>query len=374
MPMSSLSIPYVLGSTLTERQRLIAQARARQAYARRMNFDIHPGKPMRRREFITLLGGAVGQLAARGASAAERSVPTIGILWHAGSVEEEAIFLTQIQQGLQALGYSEGRNITLVNTFANEQYERFNNNAVELVRRKVDVLVAVTLPAALAAQRATNTIPIVFILVTDPVASKLVASFARPGGNITGLSPLSEDLLSKNLELFKEIVPRLSKIELMINPTYDHVTTERSVGQVRTAAERLGIGIQSIEAARPDQIEWAFSSNQDGVNGVMVQPDSMFFNERKRIAELGLKRKIPTLVFASSMVEDGGLMTYSANVQAIFRRSATYIDKILKGAKPDELPVEQPTQFDFVINLNTAKVLGLTIPPNLLAITDGVIE
>jgi len=195
---------------------------------------------MRRREFITLVGGAaVGwPLAARAQH--KGRVPTIGILWHAGSVEAEAFFLTQIQQGLEALGYVEGRNITLVNTFADEQYERFYSNAVELVRRKVDVLVAVTLTAALAAQRATRTIPIVFILVSDPVATKLVASLAHPGGNITGLSPLSEDLLPKRVELFKEIVPRLSEIELMINPTYDPATTERSIEQVRTAAGRLG--------------------------------------------------------------------------------------------------------------------------------------
>jgi ABC-type uncharacterized transport system substrate-binding protein len=171
---------------------------------------------MRRREFITLVGGAAlaRPLAARAQQ--KGRVPTVGILWHAGSVAEEAIFLTQMQHGLKDLGYVEGRDIILVNTFADEQYERFNSNAAELVRRKVDVLVAVTLQAALAAQRVTKTIPIVFIVVPDPVAAKLVASLARPGGNITGLSTLSDDLFAKRLELFKEIVTRLSGIALTV--------------------------------------------------------------------------------------------------------------------------------------------------------------
>jgi len=326
---------------------------------------------MRRREFFALVGGAaVWPLAARAQQ--KGVVPTVGILWHAGSLAAEAIFLTQIQQGLQALGYIEGRHITLVNTFADEQYERFNSNAVELVRRKVDVLVAVTLPAALAAQRATKTIPIVFVLVSDPVATKLVASLAHPGGNITGQSQLSGELLGKSLELFKGIVPHLTGIYLMVNP--GDPTSQNSVELVRTAVERLSITIQPIEVAQPDQIDRAFSSLQDGVNGVMLQPDAMFFNERKRIAELALKRKIPTLVFTSTMVEDGGLMAYAPNIQAIFRRSAAYIDKILKGAKPNELPVELPTTFEFDINLKTAKAIGLTISPAILNLADKVIE
>jgi putative tryptophan/tyrosine transport system substrate-binding protein len=259
---------------------------------------------MRRREFITLLGGAAASwpLAAR----AQRggNVATVGILWHAGSVEEEAVYFAQIQKSLEALGYIEGRNITLLNTFADEQYERFNSNAAELVRRKVDVLVAVTLPAALAAQRATNTIPIVFILVSDPVATKLVASLAHPGRNITGLSPLADELLPKSLDLFKETVPSLSEIRFMVNPSVPF-TTQRSVEEVRTAAQHLGIPVRPVEAADPSQIEQAFSSIQDGVTGVMVQADAMFFRERKQIALWGLKRKIPTLVFNSTMVEDG---------------------------------------------------------------------
>jgi putative tryptophan/tyrosine transport system substrate-binding protein len=328
---------------------------------------------MRRRDFIKIVAGSTvaWPLAAR---AQQRvGVPTVGILWHAGSVEEEGIYLTQIQQGLQALGYVEGRNVILVNTFADEQYERYNSNADELVRRKVDVIVAVTPPAALAAQRATNTIPIVFILVSDPVAAKLVASLAHPGGNITGLSNLSEDLLAKRVESFKETVPPLSKIKLMVNPS-DPITAQTTIGQIRAAAARLGITVDPIEAKQPDQIEHAFSSTQDGMHGVMVQADGMFFRERRRIAELGLKRKVPTSVFNPIMVEEGGLLTYAPSTPPLFRRSAVYIDKIIKGANPRELPVELPTKFEFAINLKTAKAIGLTISPSILNLADKVIE
>ena len=328
---------------------------------------------MRRREFISLLTGTVFAWPLAAWAQQQRKIPTVGIMWHAGSVAEEAIFLTQIQQGLKDLGYVEGRNVTLANTFAGEQYERFNGNAAELVRRKVDVIVAVTLSAALAAQRATNTIPIVFIVVPDPVATKLVASLAHPGGNITGLSTLAADMLAKRVAVFKEIVGPLSKIALMVNPS-NPITTEGNIQQVRIAAERLGMTVQVIEAAQPDQIERAFSSLQDGINGVMILDDSLFFNERKQIATFALQRMLPTAVFASPMVKDGALMTYSASPLTIFRRSATYIDKILKGTKPDQLPVELPTKFEFVINLKTAKAIGLSISPTILTRADEVIE
>jgi putative tryptophan/tyrosine transport system substrate-binding protein len=192
---------------------------------------------MKRRAFITLLGAAAAwPLAVRAQQISK--TPTVGILWHAGSIEEEAIYLREIQQGLQALGYVEGRNINLANTFANEEYERFNANAIDLVRRKVDILVAVTLPAALAAQRATKTIPIVFVLVPDPVATKLVDSLAHPGGNITGLSQLALDLLPKRLELFKETVTHLSRIALLLNPSDPVNRTQCRAGPIGSRAVR----------------------------------------------------------------------------------------------------------------------------------------
>jgi putative tryptophan/tyrosine transport system substrate-binding protein len=328
---------------------------------------------IKRRDLLRILPSVLVAIPLAARAQQIGKAPTVGILWHAGSIEEEAIYLKEIQQGLQAIGYVEGRNINLVNTFANEEYERFNANAADLVRRKVDVVVAVTLPAALAAQRATKTIPIVFVLVPDPVATKLVDSLARPGGNITGLSQLALDLLPKRLQLFKETVPTLSRLAVLFNPS-DPVTSARSVEQVRAAAERLGMSIQSIEAGRSDQLEQAFSSIQEEMQGLIVQPDPMFFNERKRIAQLALARKLPSLVFTSTMVEAGGLMTYAPSSFAIFRRSAAYIDKLLKGTKPSEIPVELPTKFEFDINLKTAKALGIDVPPSLLARADQVIE
>ena len=328
---------------------------------------------MRRREFIKVIASSAvaWPLAVR---AQEKSkVPTVGIMWHGGSVAEEAMFLTQIQQGLKDLGYIEGSNVNLVNTFAAEQYVRFNSNAAELVRRKVDVIVAVTLAAALAAQRATNTIPIVFIVVPDPVSTKLIASLANPGGNITGLSTLAADLLAKRVELFKEIVGPLSGVALLVNPS-NPVTTESNIEQVRVAAKRLDLTVQVIWAPQPDQIEDAFYSIRNDINGVMILDDSLFFNERKQIAGIALQRMLPTAAFASPMVEDGALMTYSANPLIIFRRSAAYIDKILKGTKPDQLPVELPTEFEFVINLKTAKAIGLSISPTILTRADKVID
>jgi putative tryptophan/tyrosine transport system substrate-binding protein len=351
---------------LLSRTTLPVSARGVIGYGRRPS-----GWSMRRRDFLRVICGAAA--ASPLMAHAQNRVLTVGILWHAGSVEEEGVYLTEIQQGLQALGYAEGRNIKVVNTFADEQYDRFDSNATELVQRKVDVLIAVTLPAALAAQHATSTIPIVFILVPDPVATKLVASLARPGGNITGLSQLAVDMSAKRLELFKETVPQLSKIVLLVNPS-DPTSAQRSIEQAHIAAERLGITIQPIEAQQPDQIARAFTSVQDDVTGVMVEPDGLFFRERKQFAELALKRKIPVMVFNSTMVEDGGLMTYAANNLAIFRRSAAYVDKILKGAKPDELPVELPTKFEIAINLMTAKAIGLKISPSILSRADKVIE
>jgi putative ABC transport system substrate-binding protein len=329
---------------------------------------------MQRREFITLLGGTVVAWPLVARAQKTNNIPKIGVLWHAGSMEEEAIYLAAFQQGLRDFGYIDGQNIKLVNTFANEQYERFNSNAGEFARSNVDIIVAVTLPAALAAQRATKTIPVVFILVPDPVAAKLVDSLAKPGGNITGLSQLAVDLLAKRLEIFKETVSGLSQVALLINPS-DQDTTRRTVEQIKAAADRLNLIVQPIEARGPEQLEQAFSViGQDKINGMIVQPDGLFFNARARIAELALMRGLPTMVFNSSMVEAGGLMTYAPSSLAIFRRAGTYVDKILKGTKPVDLPVELPTRFELVINLKTAKTLGLTIPPTLLSQADKVIE
>jgi putative ABC transport system substrate-binding protein len=329
---------------------------------------------MKRREFIALLGCVAVTWPVVGRAQQGRKIPRIGVLWHAGSAEEEGTLLNALRQGFSDLGYVEGKTIELENRFAAEEYERFNSLAVELVRLKVDVLVAVTLPAALAAQRATTTMPVVFVLVANPVRSKLVDSLARPGRNLTGLSHIGADLIAKRLEFFKEVVVGLSRAALLVNPR-DQENTRRNVEEVQAAATILNVTIRPVEVRSPGDLEAALSAiAQDRFDGVILGNDAMLFNERRRIAELALARGLPTSVFTREMVESGGLMSYATNVPTLFRRAAAYVDKILKGAKPTDLPVEFPTKFELVINLKTAKALGLTVPPSLLARADEVIE
>jgi putative ABC transport system substrate-binding protein len=328
---------------------------------------------MKRREFISLLGGAAAwPLAARAQQAAKQ--PTVGVLWHAGSAEEKAPYLGALQAGLKELGHVEGRTIILENRFAAEQYDRFNTLADELVRLKVDVLVAVTRPAALAARRATLTIPIVFVLVPDPVASSLVESLARPGGNVTGLSQLALDLSAKRVELLKHTAPSISRVAVLVNPS-DEDMARRSIEESRTAAAPLQVSVEPVEARTPSDLAQAFSfiiANK--FDGLIVTSDPMFFNERGRIAEWAMAHRLPTMMFNGEMARSGGLMAYSANNPALFRRAATFVDKLLKGAKPADLPVELPTKFELLLNLKTANSLGLTVPDKLLALADEVIE
>jgi putative ABC transport system substrate-binding protein len=275
---------------------------------------------------------------------------------------------------LNELGYVESKNIALDDRFAAERYERFDGLAAELVQLKVDVLVAVTQPAALAAQRATTTIPIVFILVPDPVASKLVRSLAHPGGNITGLSQLALDMSAKRVELLKQMVPSVSRIALLVNPG-DPVVTRRTFDESRTAADRLNLTIEQVEARTPSALEQSFSVIlEKKLDGVVIASDSMLFNERQRIADWAISRKMPTMMFNGEMPKSGGLMSYSASNPALFLRAAAFVDKILKGAKPADLPVELPTKFELVINLKTAKELGITVPTPLVVAADRVIE
>lgn len=328
---------------------------------------------MRRREVIALICNAAAWPFAVQAQPASR-IPRIGMLWHAANATEEAPFLGPFRQGLNDLGYVETNNIALENRFAAEIYKRFDDLASELVGLKVDVLVAVTQPAALAAQRATATIPIVFILVADPVASGLVKSLAHPGGNITGLSQLTFDMSGKRVELLKQMVPSLSRVALVVNPG-DPEVTRRTFEESRTAADRLNVTLELVEARSPSDLEQTFSVIvEKKFDGVVVASDPMLFNERQKMSDWAISHKLPTMMFNSLMPRSGGLMSYSANTPALFRRAAAFVDRLLKGAKPTDLPVELPTKFLFVINLRTAKSLGLTIPPTLLAIADEVIE
>jgi putative ABC transport system substrate-binding protein len=328
---------------------------------------------MQRREFITLLSGAaVWPLSAHAQQRGK--VPRVGVLWHAGSAEEEAIYLNAFQQGLDGLGYIDGRTVTLEHRFPNEQAERFVSLAAELVGLRVDVLVVVTGLAAAAAQWATTAIPIVFILVPDPIGTKLVSSLARPGGNITGLTNLSVELSAKRLAIFKEVLPRVTRVALLVNPT-DKQGMQRYIDETKAAATSLGLDVQPVEVQSVGDFEQALDSVVEGrLEGALTVLNGVFYQGRSLIAQAAIARRLPLMVLSRETLQAGGLMSYGADLPAIFRRAAAYVDKLLKGAKAADLPVEQPTKFEFLINLKTAKALGLEISSMMLSRADEVIE
>ena len=329
---------------------------------------------MRRREFITLLGGgaAIWPFVARAQQS--RHLPIVGLLWHAGSAEEEAVYLGAVRQGLRDHGYVEGQNVTLENRFPSEIPERFVSLATELAALNVNVLVAINRVAALAAQRATTSIPIVFIAVPDPVGSKLVASLAKPGGNITGLTNFAYDLTAKRIEFLKAVVPTVSYVALLVNPN-DRDSAKTYIEESHAAANKLGLILQPVEVRTSGDLLSAFSKTiGDQVDGVVVSQDGLFYAARKVIADLALARKLPLAVYSRETLDAGALLSYGPSNYRIFRASGAYIDKILKGAKPADLPVEQPTKFEFIINLKTARSIGIDVPPMLLTRADEVIE
>jgi ABC-type uncharacterized transport system substrate-binding protein len=260
------------------------------------------------------------------------------------------------------------------NRYPAEQPERFEAFAAELVALRVDVLVAISIPSALAAQRATPTIPIVFCPIPDPVGLKLVSSLARPGGNSTGVSSMAFDLAAKRVQLFKEAIPKLTRVALLLNSnsSYD---VSRAMDESQPAAQQLGLALEAVEAHAASELDSAFVAiAQKRMNGVIVSQNALYFNERRKIAELALQHKLPTMVPADLFVDAGGLMSYGPDWPALFRKVGPYVDKILKGAKPGDLPVEQPTQFQLILNLKTAQALGLQIAPEVLSRADKVIE
>jgi putative tryptophan/tyrosine transport system substrate-binding protein len=328
---------------------------------------------MRRREFVALLGGATACPLSANAQRA-RPIPRVGVLWHGGSAEEEAVYLGAVRQGLSDFGYVEGQNVTLENRFAAEIPERFSQLGAELAALNVNVLVAINRIAALAAQRVTTTIPIVFVAVPDPVGSKLVASLAHPGGNVTGLSNFAHDLTAKRVEFLKGIVPKVSRVALLINPS-DKDSARIYVDESQAAADKLGLDLQPIEIRTTGDLEPAFSKMSDEqVSGVVEAQDGLFYTRRKDIADLALARGLPLVVYSRETVAAGALASYGPDNYGIFRRSGFYIDKLLKGEKPADLPVEQPTTFELIVNLQTAKALGLTVPQSILARANEVIE
>jgi len=294
----------------------------------------------------------------------------IGVLSPAASPSTKAF--DSLRKGLRDLGYIEGTNITIEYRLAAWDYSRLPPMAGELVRLPVDVIVTDTQKSAVIAHEATRTIPIVgATLGADPVAAGLAASFAHPGGNVTGFSGFGVELSGKRLQLLKEAAPAIARIAGLWSPTMP--TALRSATE--EAARTLGIELRTIEVATPDQIPAGLEAAvAGGTEALVVLPDAMFWNERARIVALAAKYRMPAIYPEREYAEDGGLLAYSQNVSHQFRRAASYVDKILKGAKPGDLPIEQPTKFEMVINLKTAKALGLTIPPSILARADEVIE
>ena len=329
---------------------------------------------IRRRTFISLLAGAVTTWPSVASAQQLNRIPRVGILWHAGSAEEEAVYLGAIREGFTELGYVEGKNIVLENRFPNEIYDRFFVLADELAQTKVDVLVAVTRPAAIAAKRATTTIPIVFVAVPDPIAAKIVDSLAKPGGNITGLSNMALELNAKRIEFLKEAVPSLTRIGVIIN-TIDPEAVRPHLIESERAASLLGLALWPISIRTVDEIDKAFEIiDREKLQGAVVTIDGLFYANRKKLADLALARKIPLMVYSRETLEAGALLAYGANQVKMFRYAAAVIDKILKGAKPADMPIEQPTEFQFLINAQTAKALGITVPQALALRANEIVD
>jgi putative ABC transport system substrate-binding protein len=319
---------------------------------------------MRRRQFIVLLGGAAATwpLAARGQ---QTKVPRVGILV-LGNPEP---FWTLFREALRTLGYVDGQNVQYVFRSAEGKPNLLPGLAAELVRLKVDMIVANQTPAATAAKRATGEIPIVMAGVGDPVGTGLIASLARPGGNITGVTGVTAELAGKTLELVREILPAARRVAVLANAADPF--TKPFLEQLQTAARTLGLELQAIMVRGAEEFEAAFAAMDRGrADAVIVQPSL----PRKRAVDLAARYRLPAVSPTRAFAEEGGLMSYAASFADTINKSAVYVDKILKGAKPADLPVEQPTKFELAINLKTAKALGLAIPPALLLRADEVIE
>jgi putative tryptophan/tyrosine transport system substrate-binding protein len=325
---------------------------------------------MKRREFITLLGGAAAwPLAAR----AQRSskMPTVGFLG-ATTPATSPQWAAAFAQRLRELGWTEGRNVAIEYRWAEGRNERMAQIAAEFVRARADVIVAQGTPAALTAKNATAAIPIVFVLPGDPVGSGLVASLARPGGNVTGLSSQTADLGGKRLDLLREIVPGLRRLAMMGNA--GNSANVSDMHEFQTAARASGLDATTFEIRRTEDITAAFAAFKGKVDALYVAPDALLNTNRMRINTLALAARLPTMYGARENVEAAGLISYGPSFTDLFRRAGDYVDKILRGTRPADLPVEQPTKFELVVNLITAMALGLTAPPTLLARADEVIE
>jgi putative ABC transport system substrate-binding protein len=325
---------------------------------------------MRRREFITLLGGVAIAAAWPRVACAQQS----GKIWRMGFLAHgQERFYDALFEGLQELGYAEGRNLIVERRYAEGRAERFQDFAAEMVRQNIDFIVVVTTPAALAVKKATATIPIVFPNAINPVESGLVASLAHPGGNLTGGAAQTAILSAKRLEIFKEVVPGLSRVAVLwnvANPALAFAWRE-----TQSAAHTLGVAIQSHEVRALKDFEPAFASiAEKRPDTLLVLQDALTLQHRKEIIDFANQKRLPGMFVAKEWVEAGGLMSYGESLPDMYHRAAYFVDRILKGVKPADLPVEQVTKFELVLNLKTAKAIGFTFPPSLLARADDVIE
>ena len=327
---------------------------------------------MNRREFITLLGGAAATwpLAARAQQMAK--VYRIGML-ETTSAAQNAANLAAFRQGLRQLGYVEGHNLTIEYRSAEGRAERFPELARELVALKVEVIVTRGTPAAQAAKNVTSTVPVVMAAIGSPVQTGVVAGLAHPGGNITGLSAIVSDLAAKRIELIKEMVPGTLRIAVLANMSNDSVRFDW--GEIETAARALGVKAYLLDVRKSEVIGSAFDdASAQRVDALVVVIDAVTQASRQRIIDLAMRHRLPAIYASREFVDAGGLITYGVSYPDLYRRATTYVDKILKGAKPGDLPIEQPTKLELVINRKTAKALGLEVPPTLLARADEVIE
>jgi putative ABC transport system substrate-binding protein len=325
---------------------------------------------MRRRELVLLLGGAM--MTASALRAQQRAMPMIGFL---GSTSPDPFVpnVAAFRQGLSETGYVEGQNVALEYRWAEDHYDRLPALAADLVSRNVNVIATGSMPSALAAKNATSTIPVVFETGIDPVEAGLVASLARPGGNVTGVSMLTAALMPKRLELLSELVPQTSVMGLLVNPNTS--TSERMIIDVQEAARAKGVHLDILKAGSENAIDAAFAGLvQQHAGALVVIPDPFFFSRREQLVALASHHAVPVIYPLREFAVAGGLISYAASITAAFHLLGIYAGKILKGAQPGDLPVQQPTTFELVVNLKAAKELGLTVPPSILARADEVIE
>jgi ABC-type uncharacterized transport system substrate-binding protein len=327
---------------------------------------------MRRREVIGLLGGVAAAWPLK-ARAQQPAMPVVGILdpRSPGTLED---LLRAFRQGLKETGYVEGENVTILYRFAEGQFDQLPELAAELVRRRVSMIAATAMAAAIAAKAATATMPIVFIVAEDPVRRGLVASLARPGGNLTGVNFLTNELAAKRLELLRELVPAATRLAVLVNPA-NAAATETMLGDLEPAARAMRLQIQVLNASTGPEINAAFATFvRERPNALFVNLDPFFTSRRVQLATLATRHAVPMTSGNRQITEAGGLMSYGASTTDAWRQAGVYSGRILKGAKPADLPVVQASKFELVINAETARMLGLTVPPSLLATADEVIE